>query len=233
MTETDESAGGKLNYLRVKKIGDCQRCGLCKGRNNIVFGEGNPDADVMFVGEAPGYNEDQQGRPFVGKAGRMLDRWLDEAGLKRADVYITNVVKCRPEDNRDPKEEEIETCSKFLRVQIALIRPKVIVTLGRFAANLLSGQQEVKMRILRSRPWLYDDEKTGMKLPICCLYHPAWVLRKGRDPYVTEEFQVAVQDLQEALRVAERKRLPEPLPKEPEPEAEAEPEVDVMDLFGA
>lgn len=234
MTETDESVGGKLNYLRVKKVGDdCKRCNLCEHRTKVVFGEGNPEADVMIIGEAPGFNEDQQGRPFVGKAGSMLDRWLSDAGLKRADVYITNVVKCRPENNRDPKSDEVETCSKFLRVQIALIRPKVLVTLGRIAGNILSGQDGTAMRVLRSRPWLYEDDRTSVKLPVCCLYHPAWVLRQGSNPYNVEAFHVAVKDLQEALRVGNRKTLPEPLEKAPEPEPEPEPEADVMDLFGA
>lgn len=232
MTDQDESVGGKLNYLRLKKIGDCQRCSLCEHRTRVVFGEGNPEADVMFVGEAPGFYEDQRGRPFVGKAGRMLDRWLLEAGLKRSDVYITNVVKCQPENNRDPNPDEIETCSKFLRVQIMLVHPKVLVTLGRFAGNLLSNQEGVAMRILRSRPWLYEDDRTSMKLPVCCLYHPAWVLRQGTDPYQGEAFQVAVQDLQEALKVGARGALPEPVIKPPEPEPEPEPEVDVIDFFG-
>lgn len=228
----DESVGGKLNYLRVKRIGDCQRCTLCEHRNRVVFGEGNPEAEVMFVGEAPGYNEDKQGRPFIGRAGKFLDSWIEAAGLKRSETYITNIVKCRPENNRDPLPEEIETCSKFLRVQIALIKPKVLVALGRFAANTLSGQEGVAMRILRSRPWLYEDEKTKVKLPVCALYHPAWALRQGPDPYNTEAYKVAVQDLQAALRYGRSGHLPEALPKTPEPVEEAGPSIDIMEMFG-
>lgn len=231
MTETDESAAGKLNYLWQKRVKDCRACGLCEGRTKVVFGAGAPTANVMFVGEAPGREEDQRGRPFVGRAGKLLDRWIEAAGLTRAEVYITNIVKCRPPDNRDPREAEIAACLKYLRVQIALIQPKMIVTLGRFAGNVLSGQEGVTMRLLRSRPWLYEDEKTGVKLPVCPVYHPAFVLRQGPRPENTEGYQVAVQDVREALSVMARGELPEPLPKAP-PVVVAEPVEDIASLFG-
>lgn len=230
-TETDESAAGKLNYLWQARVKDCKACALCEGRKKVVFGSGSPTADVMFVGEAPGRDEDQRGRPFVGRAGKVLDKWIAEAGLTRPEVYITNVVKCRPPDNRDPREAEVEACRKYLRVQIALIQPKVIVTLGRFAGNLLSGQSEVAMRILRSRPWLYEDEVTGVKLPVCPVYHPAYVLRQGPRVENTEGYQVAVQDLKEALNVMGRGELPDPTPKALQ-EAVVEPIEDIASLFG-
>lgn len=240
MTETpDESTAGKLNYLRLRKVKDCSNCRLCETRTNTVFGEGSSTADVMFVGEGPGYNEDKSGRPFVGRAGKFLTNWIEAAGLKRSDCYITNVIKCRPPDNRDPEPDEIEACSKYLRIQIFLVQPKVIVALGRFAGNLLSGHTgdhpAISMKVLRTRPWLFHDEKTDVKIPVCPIYHPAWALRQGTNPHESEAYRVAVQDLQEALRVAESGELPEPLPDpdaEPEP-AEPEPVADLMDLFGA
>ena len=115
----------------------CRACSMCEGRTNIVFGEGNPHAQVMVIGEAPGKNEDLQGRPFVGAAGKFLDELLAAAGLKREDIFIANVLKCRPPSNRNPKPEEIEACAKFLRQQTQSIDPAVIVTLGNFATQFI------------------------------------------------------------------------------------------------
>lgn len=120
-----------------EEVSTCKACSLCEGRTNVVFGEGNPHARVMIVGEAPGKNEDLQGKPFVGAAGKFLDELLEVAGLKREDVFIANVLKCRPPSNRNPKPEEIEACATFLRQQTKTISPDVIVTLGNFATQFI------------------------------------------------------------------------------------------------
>lgn len=187
----------RLEYLRVAKIGDCERCPLHMHRTKIVFGEGDPEADIMFVGEAPGANEDKTGRPFVGRAGKELDSWIEMLGLKRSDVYIANTCKCRPLDNRDPYPQEKEACAPFLHTQIFLIQPKVLVALGRHAANTLTGQK-LSMGALRENDLRYENETTGLTLPVIAVYHPSYVLRKGRG----ETQQEALQDLQRALTVA-------------------------------
>lgn len=118
-------------------LGDCHRCQLCQGRTNIVFGVGNPQARVMIIGEAPGKNEDLQGEPFVGAAGKFLNELLAEAGLVREDIYIANILKCRPPSNRNPQVEEIEACTPFLRDQVRAIHPDYLVTLGNFATKFI------------------------------------------------------------------------------------------------
>lgn len=120
-----------------EEVSTCKACSLCEGRTNVVFGEGNPHARVMIIGEAPGKNEDLQGKPFVGAAGKFLDELLEVAGLKRENVFIANVLKCRPPSNRNPKPEEIEACATFLRQQTQTISPDVIVTLGNFATQFI------------------------------------------------------------------------------------------------
>lgn len=175
MTTTAE----KLEYLRVAKIGDCTRCKLSLNRTKIVFGEGSPEADVMFVGEAPGAQEDRTGRPFVGRAGQLLDRWIEALGMRRQDVYIANTTKCRPLDNRDPYPEEKDACAPFLHTQIYLVRPRLLVALGRHAANTLTGRS-LSMAELRETDLVYEHEKTGMRVPVVAVYHPSYVLRKGR-----------------------------------------------------
>jgi uracil-DNA glycosylase family 4 len=174
-------AAKKLDYLRERNVGDCQRCVLARTRNNIVFGVGSPEADVMFVGEAPGAEEDRRGEPFVGAAGRRLDRWLEALGLRRADVYIANVLKCRPPRNRDPKPEEIERCSPFLHAQIRAVEPKVIVALGRFAGCLLLGR-DLRMYQMRGQIHRYREPKSGTELPLVVTYHPSYVLRREKEP---------------------------------------------------
>jgi uracil-DNA glycosylase family 4 len=154
-------------------IGDCTRCRLHKGRTNLVFGVGNPNADLMFVGEGPGADEDAQGEPFVGRAGQLLNNMISAMGLKRDDVYIANVVKCRPPGNRTPEKDECDVCSPFLLRQIDVIKPKVIVALGAVAAkNLLAVNDS--MANLRGR-W-YDFR--GARLAVT--YHPAYLLRDPR-----------------------------------------------------
>lgn len=154
-------------------IGDCTRCRLHKGRKNIVFGVGNKNADIMFVGEGPGADEDEQGEPFVGRAGQLLNNMISAMGLKRQDVYIANVVKCRPPGNRTPEKDECETCGPFLLRQIEVIRPKVIMALGAVAAKYLLAIND-SMANLRGR-W-YDFK--GSKLAVT--YHPAFLLRDPR-----------------------------------------------------
>ena len=152
-------------------IGECTRCKLHGlGRTQVVFGMGNPDADLMFVGEAPGADEDEQGVPFVGKSGQLLTKIIEAIGLTREDVYIANVIKCRPPQNRNPEPDEIETCEPFLFQQIDLIRPRVIVTLGKFAAQCLLRSEEP---ISRLRGRLFDYR--GAKL--IPTFHPAYLLR--------------------------------------------------------
>jgi DNA polymerase len=151
-------------------LGDCRRCPLCEKRNRIVFGTGNPRAGLVFVGEAPGREEDQQGDPFVGEAGRLLDRILFAMGLERRDVYICNVIKCRPPGNRDPLPEEVAACEPFLKRQLAAIRPRFIVTLGRFAAQTLLNDQAPISR-LRGHWRSYEG------IPLMPTFHPAFLLR--------------------------------------------------------
>jgi DNA polymerase len=155
-------------------LADCTRCRLSEKRNKVVFGEGGARSRVMFVGEAPGAEEDRTGRPFVGQAGKLLDRMILAMGLDRDRVYIANVVKCRPPDNRDPKDAEIAACSPFLDRQIELIRPEVIIALGRFAANRLTGNEK-SLGALRGRWSRYKG------VPLVATYHPAYLLRTPLD----------------------------------------------------
>jgi DNA polymerase len=161
-----------LKLIRAD-IGDCTRCRLHKGRTNLVFGVGNVNADLMFVGEGPGADEDAQGEPFVGRAGQLLNNMISAMGLKRSDVYIANVVKCRPPSNRTPEKDECDTCSPFLMRQIDVIKPKVIVALGAVAAkNLLAVSDS--MANLRGRWYDFRNSK------LLVTYHPAYLLRDPR-----------------------------------------------------
>ena len=165
-----EAAADDLQALRAE-VAACRRCKLCEGRTQTVFGEGNPRPDVLFVGEAPGAQEDRTGRPFVGPAGQLLDRILSGAmGLQRGDVFIANVNKCRPPGNRNPEPDEVAACLPFLRRQVALLRPRVIVCLGRVAAHNLLGTTE-PMRALRGRDLAYEG------IPVVVTWHPAFLLR--------------------------------------------------------
>jgi uracil-DNA glycosylase family 4 len=151
----------------------CTRCRLAEGRTQVVFGAGNPDADLMFVGEAPGFHEDQQGVPFVGQAGKLLDSLLAGIGLTREDVFIANVLKCRPPGNRDPAPDEIEACERHLFRQIELIEPTVVATLGNFATKLLSGKQT---GITRVHGQEQETHVGGRQVLLYPLYHPAAAL---------------------------------------------------------
>jgi DNA polymerase len=180
---------GKPVALRAiqEDIGDCTRCKLHKGRKNIVFGVGNANAELMFIGEGPGADEDEQGEPFVGRAGQLLNNMISAMGLRREEVYIANVVKCRPPNNRQPERDECETCMPFLLRQIEIIQPKIIVALGATAAKNLLNLND-SMSNLRGK--LYDFR--GTKLVVT--YHPAFLLR---DPRQKKE---AWKDLQAAMQ---------------------------------
>jgi uracil-DNA glycosylase family 4 len=155
----------------------CVRCPLHQGRTKVVFGSGNANADLMFVGEAPGMHEDLQGLPFVGRAGKLLDQLLEEVGLRRSDVFITNVLLCRPPGNRDPQLDEIETCKPYLHRKIELIEPKVICTLGNFATKLLTRSQR-GITGVHGRPQVH--EIGGRTVRVFPIYHPAAALRSTR-----------------------------------------------------
>jgi uracil-DNA glycosylase len=179
-----------LSTIRAH-IGDCTRCKLSGlGRKNIVFGVGNPDAEVMFVGEGPGADEDIQGEPFVGKAGQLLTRIIEGGmGVKREDVYIANIVKCRPPQNRDPEDDEISECEPFLRAQIRAVRPKVLVALGRCAAQTLLRDKTPISR-LRGQWREYEG------IPLMPTYHPAYLLRNPAEKRpVWEDIQAVLKKL--------------------------------------
>jgi uracil-DNA glycosylase len=184
------SGVASLEELRAA-IGDCQRCKLCSGRTNLVFGVGNPQARLMFVGEGPGRDEDLQGEPFVGRAGQLLTDIITKGmGLKREDVYIANVVKCRPPENRNPEPDEVAACEPFLKKQIDLIRPEIIVGLGKFAVQTLL-QSKVPISKLRGSWQRYH----GIKL--MPTFHPAYLLRNPADKkLVWEDIKKVIKELQ-------------------------------------
>ncbi|MBQ7728216.1 MAG: uracil-DNA glycosylase [Clostridia bacterium] len=152
----------------------CTACPLSQTRTNVVFGEGNPDADLMFVGEAPGEQEDLSGKPFVGRSGQLLDRYLEYVGIRREDVFIANIIKCRPPANRDPKPSEEELCMPYLREQVRLIRPKIIVCLGRIAA----------MKLIREDYRITEEHGQWVRkgnFLMTAVFHPAAILRDPRN----------------------------------------------------
>jgi DNA polymerase len=185
---TPEEKAGELLGIR-ELIGDCQRCKLSKGRKHIVFGEGNPDAELMFIGEGPGRDEDAQGKPFVGEAGRLLTRLINRMGFERDEVYIGNIIKCRPPMNRDPEEDEIKTCLPFIRRQVEVIKPKVIMSLGRIAAHSLTGK---KTPITKMRGRFMDF---GRGIRLMPTFHPAYLLRNPKGKYQVWEDAMKVLDL--------------------------------------
>lgn len=177
----------------LEDIGECTRCRLHKGRTKLVFGVGNVNADIMFVGEGPGADEDKQGEPFVGRAGQLLNNMITAMGIRREDVYIANVVKCRPPDNRTPEKDECDTCSPFLMRQIEVIQPKIIVALGAVAAKNLLGVND-SMANLRGK--IYDFK--GTKL--VATYHPAYLLRDPRQKAEAwKDLQIVMRELGMAI----------------------------------
>lgn len=192
--------------LRVirEDIGDCKRCPLHKlGRKQIVFGVGNVNANIMFVGEGPGADEDEQGEPFVGRAGQLLNNMISAMGIKREDVYIANVVKCRPPQNRTPEREECDTCSPFLMRQIAIIRPKILVALGATAAKALLGVNDsmanLRGKIYDFRPMISKtapEYDANFMTKLAATYHPAYLLRDPRQKKETwKDLQMVMQFL--------------------------------------
>ncbi len=170
--------GNLLKKLR-EEIGDCKRCKLSGKRTNIVFGEGSPDAKLMFIGEAPGREEDIQARPFVGDAGIVLTRLIEKMGFRREDVYIANIVKCRPPMNRDPEADEMEECKGFVERQIEIIHPQVIMSLGRISAMALTGDAKLKITAIRGK---FFDYKGILLIPT---FHPAYLMRNPKDKWLT------------------------------------------------
>ena len=170
----------------------CTRCRLSEGRTQVVFGVGDPEADLMFVGEAPGFHEDKQGYPFVGQAGKLLDQLLGGIGLTREDVYIANVIKCRPPGNRDPMADEIEACEGHLFRQVELIQPRLVATLGNFATKLLSGKQLGITRVHGQEQQVTLGGRSVLLYPI---YHPAAALYTPAMLKVLEEDFRRIPDL--------------------------------------
>lgn len=216
-----------LNELKTS-LHDCQRCGLSSGRTQVVFGTGHPQADIMFVGEAPGFYEDRQGEPFVGAAGKLLTELLQSIGLSRSDIFIANVIKCRPPNNRDPLPEEIETCKPFLLQQIELIKPKLVCTLGNFATQTLLerkvGITKVRGQVIRMPNFI-----------VFPLLHPAAALHQGnlRVP-LKEDFQklkVVLDEMNQTQKNSNEPPTPSLKPaQQPKQDTPAEPPTQ-MSLF--
>jgi uracil-DNA glycosylase len=210
-----------LAAYRDETLG-CTRCALAQTRTQVVFGSGSPNADLMFVGEAPGFHEDAQGVPFVGQAGKLLDRLLQGIGLTRDDVFVANVLKCRPPGNRDPQPDEIEACESHLFRQIELIRPTLVATLGNFATKLLSGRP---LGITRVHGTPQQVTLGGNEVTLYPLYHPAAALYTRSMLAVLEEDFARIPELLGRTAV-----VPEPavFAEEPEPAPAREPELAVQ-----
>ncbi len=183
------SQAEQLQKLKDLRIGNCEKCKLHRARTNIVFGVGSPNADLVFVGEGPGGEEDRQGEPFVGPAGQLLTKMIGAMGLKREDVYICNVVKCRPPNNRDPQPDEVAACEPFLKEQLSILSPKVIVTLGRYATQTLL-QNSQSMGQLRGNWATYEG------IDVMPTFHPAYLLRS---PLKKREVWVDLQEVMSRL----------------------------------
>jgi len=203
MGSPSSEAGGKYEGL-VRQIMGCRKCDLHKHRKNPVIGEGPLTADIILIGEAPGRREDETGRPFVGPAGQLLNALLAKAGLRREEVYITNVVKCRPPGNRDPTKDEINACLPYLITQLEIIKPKLIITLGRYAGGVIYS--------LLGRPWRGMDSThgvtvegvlrpIGLRVKVIATYHPAAALYNPQVKTILEEdFMGPIREAVEAIR---------------------------------
>lgn len=226
-------AAAKLEEYHREHVLDCTRCPLSEGRTQVVAGSGSPDSDIMFVGEAPGYHEDKQGIPFVGQAGKLLDTLLAGIGLSRDDVFVANVLKCRPPGNRDPLPSEIDSCQEHLYRQISIIQPALVATLGNFATKLLSGRPDGISRVHGCELPLTI---CGQEILLYPLYHPAAALY-SRAMLPTLEADVARMP---ELIASVRNGTPPPAPPErPDPPREASgepatvgaPETEQLGLF--
>ena len=199
--------------MAAAEAATCERCRLAQGRTQVVFGVGDANADLLFIGEGPGFHEDKQGEPFVGAAGQLLTRMLDEIGLTRAQVYIANVVKCRPPGNRDPQPDEIEACTPWLVEQISLIQPSVVVTLGNFATKFVLN---TATGITRLRGQVHEWHGRTV-IPT---FHPAAILHGGGEK--SKQFTLLQQDF-ELVRVTLERLHPDPDPIEASPPEDAAP----------
>lgn len=188
----DEKTSGteKVWAELEQQVSSCTLCDLHKTRKNVVFGVGNKDADVLIVGEAPGATEDAQGKPFVGRAGLLLDAMLATIGLHRDDVFIANILKCRPPNNRDPLPREVKLCTPYLQQQIALIKPKIIMAVGRIAAHFLLNTNQ-SLGKLRGRVYSYGEQK----IPLLVTYHPAYLLRSPREKAKAYQDLLRIQEI--------------------------------------
>ena len=222
MAATDSAARRDDLVALYHELSDCQKCPLAAERNTVVFGTGDPDADLMFVGEAPGFNEDKQGKPFVGQAGKLLDKLLAEIGLERGQCFIANVLKCRPPGNRDPAPLEIEACEGHLFRQIELIQPRVVCSLGNFATKLLSGRPEGITKV-RGVPQV--RELGGRTVFLYPIFHPAAALyTPARLERLRGDFRALPDLLTQPLPGEAAAPVPEPVPA-PEPEPDPEPQM--------
>jgi uracil-DNA glycosylase len=203
VTPAAEPGGARKGAEGLKLVrddlGDCQRCKLAPSRTKLVFGVGNPDADLLFVGEAPGADEDAQGEPFVGKAGQLLTKMIEAMGYRREDVYICNVLKCRPPGNRNPEPDEVASCEPFLKRQLGAIRPRMIVALGKFAVQCLLRDESPISR-------LRGNFRTYEGIPLMPTFHPAYLLR---DP---SKKKLAWQDLKDVNAALARVGITPPNP---------------------
>ena len=215
-----ERAAALRDY--AEQTASCTKCALSAGRTQVVFGSGSPNADVVFVGEAPGFHEDQQGVPFVGQAGKLLDRLLEGIGLTRADVFVANVLKCRPPGNRDPQPEEIAACEPHLFRQIELLEPRLVATLGNFATKLLSGRPAGITRVHGQEQEVTLGARTVLLYP---LFHPAAAL------YTPSMLKVLEEDFARIPALLDRVvDVPEPV-EEQAPASTAEPDAVQLGLF--
>jgi uracil-DNA glycosylase len=206
----------------AEQTASCTKCALSAGRTQVVFGSGSPDADLVFVGEAPGFHEDQQGVPFVGQAGKLLDRLLEGIGLTRADVFVANVLKCRPPGNRDPQPDEIAACEPHLFRQIELLEPRVVATLGNFATKLLSGRPAGITRVHGQEQEVTLGARTVLLYP---LFHPAAAL------YTPSMLKVLEEDFSRIPALLDRVADAPEADDEPVPAPAAEPEPVQLGLF--
>jgi DNA polymerase len=185
--KTNNKTSNETNWVKLeKKVSNCKNCELHKTRTQTVFGCGNKQSDWLFIGEAPGKDEDLKGEPFVGRAGRLLNEVIFSLGLKREEVYIANILKCRPPNNRDPSQDEIQSCTTYLEQQIKMISPKIIIAVGRVAAQHLLNT-DLTMAKLRGTVHSYGSES----IPLITIYHPAYLLRSPSKKYkVWSDLQV-------------------------------------------
>jgi DNA polymerase len=216
MADAVERAAALREYSEL--VASCTKCALAPGRTQVVVGSGSPDADLVFVGEAPGFHEDQQGIPFVGQAGKLLDKLLAGIGMTRADVFVANVLKCRPPGNRDPLPEEIAACEPHLFRQIELIEPKLVATLGNFATKLLSGRPTGITRVHGQPQEVTLGARTVTLYP---LYHPAAALYTPSMLDVLEEDFSRIPALLDRVLETPVAAPPEPAPVVDEPDPES------------